>query len=101
MPPETQPTHPGLHPNDAAANLSLATHISTQLAAPQQPQKAPTGAPEDVTQIDLAPQVEKMQKEIDDLKQQIKKDPKDDLAEIKQMVQAALAEDDTKDGKQG
>jgi hypothetical protein len=78
----------------------MATHISTQLAAPQQPQEAenaPTGAPEDVTQIDLAPQVEKMQKEIDDLKQQIKKDPKDDLAEIKQMVQEALAEDE--DGK--
>lgn len=98
MPPQnSQAPHPGLPPNDAAASLAMATHISTQLAAPQQPQEAenaPTGAPEDVTQIDLAPQVEKLQKEVDDLKQQIKKDPKDDLAEIKQMVQDALNENE-------
>lgn len=93
-------SQPPNNPNDHAANLALATHISTQLAAPQQPQEAPqapTGAPEDVTQIDLAPQVETMQKEIDSLKKQIQKDPKDDLAEIRQMVEQALGEEDTKE----
>ncbi len=99
MPPQN--SQPPTNPDDAAANLSLMTHLSTQLAAPQEAQNAPvTGAPEDVTQIDLAPQVEAMQKEIDSLKQAIKKDPKDDLAEIRQMVQQALGEEDaTENGK--
>lgn len=99
MPPQNsqQSTHPGMPPDDAAASLAMATHISTQLAAPQQPmdaQNAPTGAPEDVTQIDLAPQVEAMQKEIDSLKKQVAQQPKDDIAEMKQMIQDALNEDE-------
>lgn len=94
MPPKSQVPQ---NPNDAGANLAMATHISTQLAAPQQPQEAPQapiGAPEDVTQIDLAPQVEKMQKEIDDLKKKVAQEPKDDIAEMKQMIQYALNEDE-------
>lgn len=87
-----------LGPDDHAANLALATHISTQLAAPQQPQEAQnatTGAPEDVTQIDLAPQVEQLQKEVDELKKQAAQQPKDDIAEMRQMIEQALGEEDT------
>lgn len=83
-----------LGPDDHAANLALATHISTQLATPEQPQEAPTGAPEDVTQIDLAPQVEKLQKEVDDLKKQVAQQPRDDIAEMRQMIEQALNEDE-------
>lgn len=93
---------PALTPDDHAANLALATHISTQLATPEQPQKAqnaPTG-PEDVTQIDLAPQVESMQKEIDSLKKQVAQQPKDDIAEMRAMIEQALGEEDPNDGKQ-
>lgn len=99
MPPENQVKHPGLPPNDAAANLAMATHISTQLAAPQQPQEAPQApgtAPEDVTQIDLAPQVEALEKQVADLTKKVAQQPKDDLAEMKQMIQDALDEDEPK-----
>ncbi len=97
QPANSQAQPSSLGPDDHAANLALATHISTQLATPQmpqEPQNAPTGAPEDVTQIDLAPQVEAMQKEIDTLKKQVAKQPQDDIAEMKKMIEDALAEPD-------
>lgn len=96
----SQAPHPGMAPDDAAASLAMATHISTQLATPQQPQEAqnaPTGAPEDVTQIDLAPQVEQLQKQVDALTKKVAQEPKDDLSEIRKMVEDALAEDDPND----
>lgn len=96
-PPISQDQPSAFTPDDHAANLAMATHISTQLATPEQPQEAqnaPTGAPEDVTQIDLAPQVEKLQKEVDDLKKQAAQQPKDDLAEMRQMIEQALGEED-------
>lgn len=102
-PPNSQAPHPGMQPDDAAASLAMATHISTQLAAPQQPQEAhqePQGAPEDVTQIDLAPQVESLQKQVDSLTKKVAQEPKDDLSEIRKMVEDALAEDNPNDGKQ-
>lgn len=84
-----------INPNDAAANLAFATHLSTQLAAPQAPpeaQNAPVEAPQTP---DLTNEVEALQKQVESLQKEIKKDPKDDLAEIKKMVQDALAEDDS------
>ena len=97
-PQNSQPPHPGLSPDDAAANLSLATHLSTQLAAPQMsqgPQNATVQAPDVQSEVDdLKKQVEKLQKQVD-------KDPKDDIKDMKAMIEAALAEEDTKDGKQG
>lgn len=95
MPPQnSQAPHPGMAPNDAAAALSLATHLSTQLATPQQPEMAPTGAPEDVTQIDLAPQVQALEEQVAALTKKVAQQPQEDLAEMKQMIQDALNEDE-------
>lgn len=46
-----------LTPDDHAANLALATHISTQLATPQQPMEAPQEAPQASTDLPGDPEV--------------------------------------------
>lgn len=99
MPP-TNSQHPGMAPNDAAAALALATHLSTQLAAPQQPQEAQNAPVEPAAPPqapDLSIEVEALQKEVDSLKKQVAKDPQDDIKEMKAMIEQALAEEDTKE----
>lgn len=100
MPPQNQP--PSLQPNDLAANLALATHISTQLAAPQQPQQD-NGLQElqDAHQApDLTPIVQQLQQQVAALTKKVAQEPQNELAEIRQMVEQAIAEPDANDGKQ-
>lgn len=91
------------NPDDLAASLALATHISTQLATPAQApqgQETPLQTMQDTHQAqDLTPVVEALQKQVDDLTKKVEKEPQQELAEIRQMVEQALAEDDTEDGK--
>lgn len=94
-----------MNPDEIAAILGLLTTVGTQHMKSQMPVEQPTEAPTQPVEApqapDLAPEVEKLQKEVESLKKQITKDPKDELAEIRKQVEAALAEDDTKDGGQG
>lgn len=102
MPPQiSQPPHPGMPPNDAAASLAMATHISTQLATPQQPQGTPQGAEtplqtmQDTHAPDIGLQVEELQKQVADLTKKVANDQQDDIKEMRQMIEQALGEEDT------
>jgi peptidoglycan hydrolase CwlO-like protein len=101
MPPTN--SQPSVQPNDAAANLAMATHISTQLATPQQPlqgAETPLQTMQDTHDApDLTATVEALQKQVDALQKQVDKEPQDDIKEMRQMIEQALAEDDTNDGK--
>lgn len=90
----------GLSHDELAAALGFITtigthhHMAQQAAAqpPEQPQEAPQASVEPAAP-DLTPEVEKLQKEVDSLKKQITKDPKDELAGIRKMVEDALNSD--------
>lgn len=101
VPPTDQPS--ALGPDDHAANLALATHISTQLAAPEQPPEGPETplqTMQDTHGSDMAQQVEELQKQVADLTKKVAQEPKDDIAEMRQMIEQALGEDEPNDGKQ-
>lgn len=89
------------NPDDLAANLALATHISTQLATPAQASQGPETplqTMQDAHQApDLTPVVEALQKQVDALTKKVEQEPQQELAEIRQMVEQAIAEDDTND----
>lgn len=96
MPPLDQPS--ALTPDDHAANLALATHISTQLATPEQPPEGaetPLETMQDTHAPDLSAEVEELQKKVADLTKKMEQEPKDDIAEMRQMIEQALGEDDT------
>lgn len=74
-------------PNNAAAALALATHLSTQLATPQQdaPQapETPLQTLQDTHQApDLSNEVADIQKQIEGIQKALQKDETDDQKEI-------------------
>ena len=91
---------PRMAPNDAAASLALATHLSTQLAAPQDPQQPQNAPQEPSPEVQaLTQQVETLATQVQQLTKKVAQDPQEDIAMMKQMIEQALAEDDKQDGK--
>lgn len=98
MPPQnSQAPQLQMQPNDAAASLAMATHISTQLATPQQPapQEALQAPPEAETPTDpeVAAKNDKVLTEIqglrDDLQTLVAPKPvEQEIADIRQQLEA-------------
>ncbi len=101
MPPNSQPPQQDMNPDEIAAILGLLTTVGTNHMKSQMPQENPQEVPQapvDSPQTpDLTSEVEALQKQVADLQKEVKKDPKEDLTEIRQMVEQALAEEDTKE----
>lgn len=101
MPPQTQsPTDA----NTAAANLALATHISTQAMAEQMPQQIePTATDPTAQTTKTDANIQQVEKTItdgmDELKKEIKgQDLRSKIEEIENELQTILG-DDTTDGQ--
>lgn len=95
------PETPQNDPNDAAASLAMATHISTQLAMPQQIEGSATDPTAQTTKTDVnIQQVEKTITDgMDELKKEIKgNDLRTKIDEIESELQTILG-DDTNDGQ--
>ncbi len=103
MPPNSQPPQQDMNPDEIAAILGLLTTVGTNHMKSQMPQEPPQEAPQAPVEApqtpDLTSTVEELQKQVTDLQKEVKKDPKDDLKELRQMVEQALAEEDTHEQK--
>lgn len=82
-------------------SMNIEQGMADQQQQAQQQASAPPQVPGAAPQTtDVSSEVEDLKKQVEELKKEIKKGPQDDLAEIRKQVEAALAEDDTKDGGQ-
>lgn len=94
-PPKTQSP---MNPNDAAASLAMATQISTQLgqqANPQAPNQA-QGAPQQ-PQTENTPdsRINALEEQFKQLQVQVGQAIKEEIGEVKKMIQQAMTEEDS------
>ena len=86
------------NPDETAAVLSFATHLSEQLL-PKSPQTQETGATSDLEQRDeITVKEEKPEVDIEaklkDLRKELKATIKEEISGIKEIIKESLAEDD-------